>query len=440
MKDIYSKCLRKNISFMGASLSTGNMGVSALCASFVKIMMNVKPDAKIFLFIGNRTSETQHLRLKEKELELNVVNHRFSPKANPKEHLLWIFFLSVIQKLMPIKKITRRIIQSNTFLKEIDQCMFVGNINGGDSFSDIYGVTRFTISSIPSIITIFLGKKLVLLPQTFGPFKSKISKVLAKYILNRAYRIYTRDKNGLSYLKQYLTKNSVCKKPIFCADIAFMLDSIMPNKIDLDPGFSFNLSKPLIGININGLMYNGGYTKKNMFGLCIDYKSLIEMLIQILISKTDCCILLIPHTFGQTGNINSDLDASKSIMKKLTDISTNRVSMLSRIYDQSELKGIINLCDFFIGSRMHSCIAALSQGIPTIGIAYSKKFKGVFDSIGMEKNVLDARILDEQNIINKILEFYQKRNESKEEIKRQVDTAQKQILTIFKEFASELYA
>ncbi len=60
-------------------------------------------------------------------------------------------------------------------------------------------------------------------------------------------------------------------------------------------------------------------------------------------------------------------------------------------YDQNEIKYIIGQCDFFIGSRMHACIAALSQGIPAIGIAYSRKFAGVMQSAGVEELIADPR-------------------------------------------------
>jgi colanic acid/amylovoran biosynthesis protein len=73
-------------------------------------------------------------------------------------------------------------------------------------------------------------------------------------------------------------------------------------------------------------------------------------------------------------------------------------------YDQHEIKAVIGRCDFFIGSRMHSCIAALSQGIPTIGVAYSKKFEGVFDSIGMRNWVIDGRFNETEVAVDKTMD------------------------------------
>lgn len=46
------------VCLLGASLDTGNMGVSALAASVIKLVLAKKLNAKITLVIGNRQSET----------------------------------------------------------------------------------------------------------------------------------------------------------------------------------------------------------------------------------------------------------------------------------------------------------------------------------------------------------------------------------------------
>ena len=61
--------------------------------------------------------------------------------------------------------------------------------------------------------------------------------------------------------------------------------------------------------------------------------------------------------------------------------------MIEEDYDAEELKGIIGQCDLFIGSRMHSNIAALSQSIPTIALGWSYKYYGIMKRLGMEEYV-----------------------------------------------------
>ena len=58
-------------------------------------------------------------------------------------------------------------------------------------------------------------------------------------------------------------------------------------------------------------------------------------------------------------------------------------------YSAQELKGVIGKCEFFVGSRMHACIAALSQGIPTATIGWSHKYDGIMSRLGQDKLVLN---------------------------------------------------
>lgn len=43
----------------------------------------------------------------------------------------------------------------------------------------------------------------------------------------------------------------------------------------------------------------------------------------------------------------------------------------------ADYKGVIGLCEALVGARMHTNIAAMSQGIPTVSIAYSRKAWGI---------------------------------------------------------------
>ena len=80
---------------MGASLTTGNMGVSALAASLVNLIHEARPDAEIAFFIGSRDSTPQTLKLPGGIETIQIINYRLSPKGLFQRPLLWIFFLAV---------------------------------------------------------------------------------------------------------------------------------------------------------------------------------------------------------------------------------------------------------------------------------------------------------------------------------------------------------
>jgi len=43
--------------------------------------------------------------------------------------------------------------------------------------------------------------------------------------------------------------------------------------------------------------------------------------------------------------------------------------MIGWPYGPSETKFLIGHCDFFVGARMHACIAAVSQYVPAVTLA-----------------------------------------------------------------------
>ncbi len=419
---------------MGASLDTDNMGVSALAASMVKIVSTIHSDASIVLLIGNKYSEERLLKLSDnKTLPINVVNYRLSPKAKLKEHLLWILLMAFLWRIIPIESIQKKIINSTPWLESLEHADLIGEIRGGDSFSDIYGLNGFIIGSIPDLIVLLMKKNLVLLPQTYGPYQSNISRRIARYILSHAHIILSRDRESMDLVQGMLGRQNHSKQIIFCPDVAFALDSIAPQDGDIPPFINTGSLNPVIGLNINGLLYNGGYTRNNMFNLKMDYKLFVHKLSETILKETNANLLLIPHTFAPQGHIESDPDACAEVFAALSSAYKGRIQMIVGNYDQHTIKGIIGRCDFFIGSRMHACIAALSQKIPTVAVAYSKKFKGVFDSIDAGDYVIDARDEETREAVEKIGKMLEDRVQIAGRLQVQIDAAQKQQLKIFRE-------
>jgi polysaccharide pyruvyl transferase WcaK-like protein len=216
-------------------------------------------------------------------------------------------------------------------------------------------------------------------------------------------------------------------------DVAFSLEVVRPAELQVEPPLTGSMPAGVIGLNVNGLMYNGGYSRKNMFGLTLQYAEFLTSLITALLAEHSGELWLIPHTFAAVGNVESDPDASTRVRESLPPALQERVRIVTKEYDAHELKGIIGQCDFFIGSRMHSCIAALSQGVPCVGVAYSMKFAGVFESVGMEEWVVDGREFSNSEAIARVLELYHRRDEVREDLARRADDARKQLKEVFRE-------
>jgi polysaccharide pyruvyl transferase WcaK-like protein len=422
---------------MGAHFTTGNMGVSALAASLVKLILIARPDASITFFIAERSPRPQEIELSGKKILIQVANTRLSPRAGFGEHILVLFLLALLYKIIPVGVFRNMIVKHNSRLRVIARADFIGDVRGGDSFSDIYGQKNFILGSMPSIIALFMGKKLVLFPQTYGQYSSRVAQIIARYILSNAHIILSRDRESIDLVKDILGKTNCNKKIIFCPDVAFALDSIAPKDGDIQPFINTGKDNPVIGLNINGLLYNGGYTRNNMFNLRMDYKLFVHKLSEAFLKKTNANLLLIPHTFAAHGHVESDPDACAEIFTSLSPVYKGRIQIITGEHNQHAIKGIIGRCDFFIGSRMHACIAALSQKIPTAAVAYSKKFKGVFDSIDAGNLVIDARETETQEAVDMIIAIFADRARIEKILQVQIDNAQKEQLKIFREILKQ---
>jgi len=420
------------VSVLGASFDTGNLGVSALAESSIKIILNKWPSAEIIL-LGSGYEPHQHrLSIAGKEIYVRTLPIRFCRNIFLPYHFLRLMFYGLLVKILPMSQLKDTLVSHNPYFRLFYETDLVADITGGDSFSDIYGFRRFFLGFLRKWLVIFLGKKLIMLPQTYGPFKRNIAKAMAKYILKRADTIYSRDRDGSEYVKNLLGSNTQNGKVQFVPDVAFVLDSRKPTDFDASPLSQISENTTVVGVNISGLLFNGGYTQDNMFGLKTDYRTLIPAVIRMLLENKDVVVLLVPHVFPATGyEVESDPNVCLKVYQQLREKYPGRIFLVEGKYDQGEMKHIIGLCDFFIGSRMHSCIAALSQGIPAIGLAYSKKFEGVFRSVNAEHFVIDMRSRDHDEILKAIAEAYEDRLAAAKQLAEIVPMIREEVLKLF---------
>ena len=341
---------------------------------------------------------------------------------------------ALLLKLIPLRGFRNLLSAINPHVKVLVEADEVFDITGGDSFSDIYGMRRFLIFGFLQkwLVTQF-GKELMLLPQTYGPLKRWISKLMARCVLKRASVAYARDRNSEEYVRSLLGNHGVNGKVRFMPDVAFVLDSHEPEDIDVG---SLNEARTkdsvIVGLNISGLLYSGGYTQENMFGLKTDYRELVCSIADFFMTKDEkVLVVLVPHVFAPEGNVESDPEACLKIYDELKDKYPDRIFLARGQYSQNEIKHVIGLCDFFVGSRMHACIAALSQFIPAVGLAYSAKFKGVFESVGLGDYVADAYVCRSDEVLTTIRAAFDARGRTEAHLEHVIPQIQTNILNMF---------
>jgi polysaccharide pyruvyl transferase WcaK-like protein len=408
--------------------------VSALAASVATLIWRSQPEAVVSLLIGNRDARPASVSADGAEQTVRTVNYRMSPRARLTEQLWWIVLFSALYRLVPLGAFRRWIGRTTPWIRSVMDAHVVGDIRGGDSFSDIYGLKNFALDCLVVESVIWIRGGIHCLPQTYGPFRSRLAERLARRILLRAQSILCRDRVSVEEIGR-LTGGR--RKGVLCPDVAFALAAVRPRPVETDEPLPSCEGETLIGLNVSGLMYYGGYTRSNMFGLTLDYQRFVKDLVERLLTSPSNRILLVPHTFAAAGRVESDPAACRELRTALPASLQQRVHVVTRDYDQHEIKGVIGLCDFFIGSRMHACIAALSQGIPTAAVAYSRKFAGVFDTVGAGNWVIDGRLVDVSEAVGRIEQLLAQRHADRELLERRVAAAQMELSGAFRELVGQ---
>jgi colanic acid/amylovoran biosynthesis protein len=383
------------ICILGAAFDTANMGVSVLAAGALRCALNRFPETELIQMEYGRDGYSFQFSHNGNLREVRFVNIRFSKKLLLRNHIATVLLLALLIRILPFLR--NWAVQSNRWLKEMLETDLVLSLAGGDSFSDIYGLRRLVYISLPQILAILTGRKLILLPQTIGPFRYGISRTVARYILRKAHLVYCRDSKSAELSRSLMKLNDTDGKVKVCYDLGFDVDPVKPPAATL-AGLKENdfASSPLIGLNVSGLLMAGGYNRANMFGLSINYPELIRKLIDFLITKHSAQVLLVPHTVGSF--TESDLATCEILFAELSAVYPGRLGLV-RTCEYAETKYAIGRCEFFLGARMHACIGALSQAVPALSLAYSDKFSGVMETIGCGDLVIDLRKMPERDIM-----------------------------------------
>ena len=423
---------KPRIAILGATPNSSNMGVGALAAGTVRCFLRAYPEAALHFLDYAKERSVETLTLDGREVRVPVVNLRFSKRVFLPNNIALLLLFALFLKIIPSRKLRNWIISKNAYLSEICGMDLFASIAGGDSFSDIYGMERFLYVSLPQILVLLLGKKLVLLPQTFGPFRGGLAKSFTRYILKHADRVYSRDDQGLGEMKKLLGPGAADSKFEFCYDVGFVLQPEPPARIELAGFGSLDEHEgPLVALNVSGLLFMGGYTRNNMFGLRADYPQFTRDLIGLLAEKKGASVLLVPHVFGQ--DKESDTSACEQLYEELKDKYPDRLGLVRGQYNQHEIKYVIGKCDFLVGARMHACIAAVSQAIPAVCVAYSDKFIGVMSAIGVDSIVADARALDEPQLLEFVEKALDGRAAIRERLEQRMPEVKSRVLNLFVE-------
>lgn len=369
------------IGLLWHSLSSGNLGVGALTESNIAIIRSAAEHHGInvrFIVFG-----VNDVGLPSLAQELGRAGHSLE-----------------CRKIRMFRR---------SFRSDLHECDLVLDIGAGDSFADIYGFNRFFYYWLSKNIVKYIGKPIALSPQTIGPFDSKIAKILARQAMQQCDRVFARDDLSSAYLRNA----GIIKNASEAVDVAF--------KLPFTRNHDFSDGRIHVGLNVSGLLFNGGYTGTNQFGLSVNYQNVIRGILFNLTDRPDVCVHLIGHVIEPHMPVEDDIAVCEIIKKEFPK------TVMAPVFTRpSEAKSYISGLSFFTGARMHACIAAFSSGVAVIPMAYSRKFNGLFGSLGY-KYLADLKTMDDTQVIASVINGIENREQLRTAVVHGNEIAQRKI-------------
>ena len=360
-----------------------NKGDAAIVISMIQNLKKTFPEATVKL-ISLYPEEDK----KKYGSDIEVLNPILQIQSNKNK------ILNIIYRIFNIYW-KRLCYKFKFFYNKTERCINDADliISCGGGYMQSHGIKKFftdySSHYLQLLCSVSCKKKLVIFAQTIGPFDN-YSKKLTKKIFEKSKLILVREKRSLDYVNNNFNLDNV----YLTSDSAFLLEK-RETKFDVNKEFVN------IGITAREWIYPNSNSKREKEIKNLNYINSMASFIDKIIEKKNAFVYLMPQCIGP--NLDNDILISKEIIKKVNN--KDKCIIIDEDYSPEELKFIYGKMDYFIGTRMHSNIFALSEGIPSIAISYDYKTDGIMNLFDMDKYVIKIEDINSDILYKKMLEL-----------------------------------
>ncbi len=246
-----------------------------------------------------------------------------------------------------------------------------------------------------------MKKKVILLPQAFGPFENDTIKSHMKDIIENVTLLYARDEFSYKALKDIKDDDKIK----LCPDFTVLFKGVKPDY--------FDETKHQVCIVPNQRMKDKITNAENY-----------EEFFAIIIKKSQLKGLT-PFFLIHGG------EEDKKIADKINDLLEKEIEIIDE-ENPYFIKGIIENSTALIGSRFHSLASGLYSGIPTLGTGWSHKYEYLFKEFKFQDGLMLLDATEKQ--IEERLEFIfddKKNNKLKNRLAIEKNILMKKSVTLF---------
>jgi polysaccharide pyruvyl transferase WcaK-like protein len=254
------------------------------------------------------------------------------------------------------------------------------------------------------LVAKLLGKPVVMLPNSVGPFRTAIGRTLSRVALNNCLFVLIRDKPSYGIVQGLSVRSS----KILTSDTALLFEGSNQRsgskgrRIGVSPGlYGYSLSEKKIG----------------------EYVSAHAVALDRAVEVLDVSVVFLPHYVS--GFRNDDLQISKAIYDKMKHRERAVVIDAASV---EEFKSLISDVDLVVSSKMHPCVLASSSFVPSLCVAYDHKQTGFFASLGMDRDVIPLQSVTSEKLFGRILDLWSRKDERRLFLEKHIPSLKAQVV------------
>ncbi|MDD5217212.1 MAG: polysaccharide pyruvyl transferase family protein [Candidatus Omnitrophica bacterium] len=333
-------------------------------------------------------------------------------------------YLGTDSYLKKIAKVPKAFSQYRPMREAVQNADILFLVGGGYFYSYKKGLPGLTFLShcTPVALAHYRKKPVVLLPQSYGPFKSALSSWMMDLVVRESALLFYREDLSGNWLRERYGK--FCDKIIYMPDLAFMLEAS-------DFGVNEISDKQKchrIGITVRP--WKDAATNEDRY-----LRVLADALIK-LYRRTGMKIRIIVQVVRPTKTESDEWSSRKldELLSKEIPPDALEFCMVKPFYRLSEIMALYGQCDFLIGMRLHSAILSFIVGRPALVTGYQHKAKGVLKTMGLEELYLgDYDAITSESLTHACEAMIKNQEKWSRRIKEAVRTKRGEIWTIFPE-------
>ncbi len=392
------------------AIDNGNSGNNGVMAMVVALCHNLPAGWELTVSLDNPYNEAkdgQRFLTEGIRSQPNLLGFMNVYMAKPGIRLLFPFFALVwllLQKFAP-KILPSRYVRYQDYDVVVSLC-------GEDFFSDNWSLHNCLFRFFQCICALSLHKKLVVLAQTFGPFQRRWSRAMARFCMRHATLVTARDHRSYEEILALVGASHRIRET---RDLAFLLKpsnwkTVLTRHSELaklPPRFAVISVSRTFAVNV--LLTNG-----LVRGIPEHFHDAMAKCLDDFVIATQMPVVFVPQVV--VGPSGDDRAEAEEVFKRMGQ--RNKAFVCRDEYTAGDLKALIGQSKIVVACRMHAQVAAVSQGIPLLALAYSPKSLDVIGKALEYEFVLDTRCMKPLDFARQATDMMIKLSDTQEETTR----------------------